>query len=64
MRLTFNDKYRNIEGNVTMSNEAEKSSIKDWLIAIGVSLLVFYLMDQGIMAIQGLPLNLNMTPLQ
>ncbi len=47
-----------------MSNEAQKISAKDWLIAIVVTLLVFFLMDQGIMAIQGLPLNLNMTPAQ
>ena len=47
-----------------MSNNSEKISTKDWLIAIAVTLVIFYLMDHGIMAMQGLPLNLNMTPAQ
>ncbi len=47
-----------------MNNNSEKTSLKDWLIAIAVTLVVFYLMDHGIMAMQGLPLNFDMTPAQ
>jgi uncharacterized membrane protein len=33
-----------------------------WIVALIVVLLVFYGLDHFIMSIQGLPLNLNMTP--
>lgn len=35
-----------------------------WLGAFGVALAVFYGLDLFIMAIQGLPLNLDLTPAQ
>ena len=35
-----------------------------WIGAFAVTLLVFYGMDQFIMAIQGLPLNLDLSPAQ
>jgi len=44
--------------------DSGKIAPKDWLIAIVVTLAVFYMMDQGIMAVQGLPLNFNMSPAQ
>lgn len=47
-----------------MNKETEKSSLKDWFIAIVITLVVFYLMDQGIMAMQGLPLSFDMSPAQ
>lgn len=33
-----------------------------WVIAIALALIGFYALDQFIMAIQGLPLNLDLTP--
>jgi len=35
-----------------------------WLGALAISLLGFYLLDHGIMSMQGLPLNLDLTPAQ
>ncbi len=35
-----------------------------WLGAIVVTLVFFYGLDQLIMSMQGLPLNLNLTPVQ
>ena len=35
-----------------------------WVGALAISLLGFYLLDHGIMSMQGLPLNLDLTPAQ
>jgi len=35
-----------------------------WVGALAVSLLGFYLLNHGIMSMQGLPLNLDLTPAQ
>jgi len=35
-----------------------------WTGALAISLLGFYLLDHGIMSMQGLPLNLDLTPAQ
>jgi hypothetical protein len=47
-----------------MNHRTKKSAMKNWLSAIAVTLVVFYLMNHGIMAMQGLPLNIDMTPVQ
>lgn len=46
-------------------NNARKSSnVMTWVIAIVITLAVFYGLDHFIMGIQGLPLNWNLTPAQ
>jgi len=50
-----------------MSNKNSGSGslmIVIWVAALAVSLLGFYLLDHGIMGMQGLPLNLDLTPAQ
>ncbi len=46
------------------SGSGKPAGLLIWLIAIGVSFLLFYGLDQLIMASQGLPLNLDLTPAQ
>ena len=41
-----------------------KNPLLIWLGAFVVSLVAFYALDHFIMAIQGLPLNLDLTPAQ
>jgi len=40
------------------------SSVAVWVAAIVIVLLGFYLLDHGIMGMQGLPLNWDLTPAQ
>jgi len=35
-----------------------------WLIAISITLLAFYVMDQLVMSMQGLPLDWDLSPAQ
>lgn len=42
----------------------EKKNLKIWAIAFAVALLYYYGLDHFIMSVQGLPLNLNLTPAQ
>jgi len=35
-----------------------------WLAVFALVILAFYAMDHGIMALQGLPLNMDLTPVQ
>ncbi|MDP6967698.1 MAG: hypothetical protein QGG88_01130 [Gammaproteobacteria bacterium] len=46
------------------SGPDKPASLLMWVVAIGASLLLFYGLDQLIMASQGLPLNLDLTPAQ
>jgi len=39
-----------------------KNEVTPWIIAFAVTILFFYAMDHLIMSIQGLPLNINLTP--
>lgn len=41
-----------------------KRRILTWVVAIFISLLAFYVMDQTVMSMQGLPLNWDLTPAQ
>jgi hypothetical protein len=41
-----------------------QNTILIWIGAFALVLLAFYGLDQFIMAVQGLPLNLDMTPAQ
>ncbi len=40
------------------------SLIMIWAAALAISLLGFYLLNHGVMNMQGLPLNLDLTPAQ
>lgn len=40
------------------------SKISLWLATLLVTLVAFYLMDIGVMAMQGLPLHWDLTPAQ
>lgn len=52
-------------GGMGAKNNARKSSnVMTWVIAIVITLAVFYGLDHFIMGIQGLPLNWNLTPAQ
>ena len=49
----------------TVSEEKTTSSANNLVLfagALGIALLIFYGLDHFIMSIQGLPLNLNLTP--
>ncbi|MFK5986303.1 MAG: hypothetical protein QM479_12885 [Pseudomonadota bacterium] len=39
-------------------------TIRNWLLSFVIAFVVFYTMDHAIMSMQGLPLNINMTPAQ
>jgi hypothetical protein len=39
-------------------------TIKNWLVSFIIAFALFYAMDHGIMSMQGLPLNIDMTPAQ
>jgi formate/nitrite transporter FocA (FNT family) len=39
-------------------------SLKAWLVSLILVLLVFYGIDHLVMSMQGLPLNLDLTPAQ
>lgn len=39
-------------------------TIKIWALSFIIAIAVFYAMDHAIMSIQGLPLNIDMTPAQ
>ncbi|MDM8545386.1 hypothetical protein [Candidatus Venteria ishoeyi] len=41
-----------------------KNPLVTWITAFAVTLLVFYLINHGIMSMQGLPLNIDLTPAQ
>ncbi len=50
-----------------MSNNKDTGSANPLVLflgAVGVTVLVFYGLDHFIMSIQGLPLNLDLTPAQ
>ncbi len=38
--------------------------IKNWVFSFLIAFLVFYAVDHAIMSMQGLPLNIDMTPAQ
>ncbi len=38
--------------------------LKNWVLSFVIAIAVFYLMDHAIMSMQGLPLNIDMTPSQ
>jgi hypothetical protein len=38
--------------------------LKNWVISFALVIAVFYAMDHVIMSMQGLPLNIDMTPAQ
>jgi len=38
--------------------------LKNWILSFVIAIAVFYTMDHAIMSMQGLPLNINMTPAQ
>jgi len=40
------------------------TSFKVWLAAFALMLLFFYGLDHGVMKLQGLPLNFDLTPAQ
>lgn len=39
-------------------------ALKNWLLSFVIAIAVFYVMDHAIMSMQGLPLNIDMTPSQ
>ncbi len=39
-------------------------TIRNWTISFVIAIALFYVMDHGIMSMQGLPLNIDMTPAQ
>jgi len=39
-------------------------TLKNWLLSFVIAFALFYLMDHSMMSMQGLPLNINMTPAQ
>jgi hypothetical protein len=39
-------------------------AIKNWVLSFLITIAVFYIMDHSIMAMQDLPLNIDMTPAQ
>jgi len=39
-------------------------TIKNWVFSFVIAIAVFYTMDHAIMSMQGLPLNVDMTPAQ
>lgn len=47
-----------------MGGSMNKNPVMTWLGAIVVTLLFFYGLDHFIMAMQGLPLNMNLSPVQ
>jgi len=49
---------------VSNNNTNTGSLIAIWVGALAITLLGFYLLDHGIMSMQGLPLNLDLTPAQ
>ncbi len=44
--------------------EYKMKILKNWLLSFLIALILFYVMDHGIMSMQGLPLNIDMTPAQ
>jgi hypothetical protein len=40
------------------------NSLKNWVLSFVIAIAVFYTMDHAIMSMQGLPLNVDMTPAQ
>ena len=49
---------------MSFKNSAFNNPIVVWAAALGVTLLGFYLLDHAVMSMQGLPLNLDLTPAQ
>ncbi len=41
-----------------------KSSLINWVLAIVIVVAVFYGLNHGVMSMQGLPLNVDLTPAQ
>jgi len=39
-------------------------TIKNWAISFAIAIVIFYVMDQAIMSMQGLPLNFDLSPAQ
>ena len=39
-------------------------TIINWIISFVIAIALFYVMDHGLMSMQGLPLNFDMTPSQ
>lgn len=48
----------------TKKNENKSSIVVTWVVAIAITLAVFYGLDHFVMGIQGLPLNWDLTPAQ
>lgn len=40
------------------------NTLKNWLLSFVIAIAIFYLMNHAIMAMQGLPLGLDLTPAQ
>jgi len=40
------------------------NAIKNWTISFVIAIAIFYAMDHAIMAMQGLPLNIDLSPAQ
>ncbi len=38
--------------------------LKNWILSFIIAIAVFYTMDHATMSMQGLPLNIDMTPAQ
>ncbi len=50
---------------MSAKNHEQKSNIAmTWVVAITITLAVFYGLDHFVMSIQGLPLNWDLTPAQ
>lgn len=39
-------------------------TVKNWVLSLVIAIAVLYAMDHAIMSMQGLPLNIDMTPAQ
>ncbi|MFK5891602.1 MAG: hypothetical protein QM504_00095 [Pseudomonadota bacterium] len=39
-------------------------TLKNWILSFMIAFALFYVMDHAIMSMQGLPLNIDMTPAQ
>ncbi|MEE8428530.1 MAG: hypothetical protein V3S33_03395 [Gammaproteobacteria bacterium] len=50
---------------MSAKNHTQKSSaVMPWVVAIAITLAVFYGLDHFVMGIQGLPLNWDLSPAQ
>ncbi|GMQ95803.1 MAG: hypothetical protein BMS9Abin14_263 [Gammaproteobacteria bacterium] len=67
---SVDSRHDNDDGVARMSSQEiprERSAAGSplmWLAVFALVILAFYAMDHGIMALQGLPLNLDLTPAQ